>query len=147
MTASASEVTEKPNAGCYIHGLFLEGARWDRQAAQLTESRPKELHTDMSVIWLMPEPNRTPPTSGVYICPIYKTLARAGEYTHAPRNTLWRDVRKKCRTNGLPRVLCAGTLSTTGHSTNYVMAVELPTRRSQKHWIKRGVALICALDY
>ncbi|XP_056267415.1 dynein axonemal heavy chain 1 [Pseudoliparis swirei] len=117
MTASASEVTEKPNAGCYIHGLFLEGARWDRRAAQLTESRPKELHTDMSVIWLMPEPNRTPPTSGVYICPIYKTLARAG------------------------------TLSTTGHSTNYVMAVELPTRRSQKHWIKRGVALICALDY
>ncbi|XP_074517159.1 dynein axonemal heavy chain 1 [Sebastes fasciatus] len=114
---SASEITEKPHTGCYIHGLFLEGARWDNEAGQLTEARPKELHTDMAVIWLIPKPNRKPPTSGVYICPIYKTLTRAG------------------------------TLSTTGHSTNYVMSVELPTDQSQRHWIKRGVALICSLDY
>ncbi|XP_040015424.1 dynein heavy chain 1, axonemal [Xiphias gladius] len=114
---SVSEITEKPSAGCYIHGLFLEGACWDNRAAQLTESRPKELYTEMAVIWLIPKPNRKPPTSRVYVCPIYKTLTRAG------------------------------TLSTTGHSTNYVIAVELPTDRSQRHWIKRGVALICALDY
>lgn len=75
---SASELTEKPNAGCYIQGLFLEGARWDHRAGQLSESRPKELHTEMSIIWLVPKPNRIPPTSGVYICPIYKTLTRAG---------------------------------------------------------------------
>lgn len=76
---SVSEITEKPNTGCYIHGLFLEGARWDNKAGQLTESRPKELYTEMSVIWLIPKPNRKPPTSGVYICPIYKTLTRAGQ--------------------------------------------------------------------
>uniref|UniRef100_A0A667ZX08 Dynein axonemal heavy chain 1 n=1 Tax=Myripristis murdjan TaxID=586833 RepID=A0A667ZX08_9TELE len=110
-------ITERPSMGCYIHGLFLEGACWDAEAGQLTESRPKELYTEMAVIWLIPKPNRKPPSSGVYICPIYKTLTRAG------------------------------TLSTTGHSTNYVMAVELPTDRTQRHWIKRGVALICALDY
>ncbi|XP_062252615.1 dynein axonemal heavy chain 1 [Platichthys flesus] len=114
---SESEITEKPSAGCYIHGLFLDGARWDHEACQLTESRPKELHTKMVVIWMKPKPNRQPPTSGVYICPIYKTLTRAG------------------------------TLSTTGHSTNYVISVELPTDQTQRHWIKRGVALICALDY
>ncbi|XP_029908318.1 dynein heavy chain 1, axonemal [Myripristis murdjan] len=117
MVKSASEITERPSMGCYIHGLFLEGACWDAEAGQLTESRPKELYTEMAVIWLIPKPNRKPPSSGVYICPIYKTLTRAG------------------------------TLSTTGHSTNYVMAVELPTDRTQRHWIKRGVALICALDY
>ncbi|XP_018600098.2 dynein heavy chain 1, axonemal isoform X2 [Scleropages formosus] len=114
---SAEELTARPETGCYIHGLFLEGARWDHQAGQLTESRPKELYTEMAVIWLVPVPNRKPPPSGVYVCPIYKTLTRAG------------------------------TLSTTGHSTNYVIAVELPTDRTQRHWIKQGVALICALDY
>ncbi|XP_054640454.1 dynein axonemal heavy chain 1 isoform X2 [Dunckerocampus dactyliophorus] len=112
-----SDINEKPDIGCYINGLFIEGARWDNDAAQLTESRPKELYTEMAAIWLIPTPNRKPPTSGIYICPIYKTLTRAG------------------------------TLSTTGHSTNYVIAVELPTDHTPGHWIKRGVALICALDY
>uniref|UniRef100_A0A8B9L8A4 Dynein, axonemal, heavy chain 1 n=1 Tax=Astyanax mexicanus TaxID=7994 RepID=A0A8B9L8A4_ASTMX len=111
------ELTKRPESGCYIHGLFLEGARWDPLAGLLTQSRPKELYTEMAVIWMIPVPNRKPPQSGVYICPIYKTLTRAG------------------------------TLSTTGHSTNYVIAVELPTDQSQQHWIKQGVALICALDY
>ncbi|XP_069500104.1 dynein axonemal heavy chain 1 [Ambystoma mexicanum] len=113
----ASELLERPAEGCYIHGLFLEGARWDGETNQLSESRPKELYTEMAVLWLVPIPNRKPPDTGFYMCPIYKTLTRAG------------------------------TLSTTGHSTNYVIAVEIPSKRLQRHWIKRGVALICALDY
>ncbi|MCJ8744212.1 hypothetical protein PDJAM_G00116030 [Pangasius djambal] len=117
MKEPAAELTKRPETGCFIHGLFLEGARWDTHAGLLTESRPKELYTEMAVIWMVPTPNRKLPQSGVYICPIYKTLTRAG------------------------------TLSTTGHSTNYVIAVELPTDQSQRHWIKQGVALICALDY
>nr|XP_009665828.1 PREDICTED: dynein heavy chain 1, axonemal [Struthio camelus australis] len=114
---SASELTHRPDEGCYIHGLFLEGARWDPSTFQLAESHPKELYTEMAVIWLIPVPNRKPPTTGIYLCPIYKTLTRAG------------------------------TLSTTGHSTNYVIAVEIPTDKPQRHWIKRGTALICALDF
>ncbi|XP_053933024.1 dynein axonemal heavy chain 1 [Cuculus canorus] len=117
MKESVSELTRQPSEGCYIHGLFLEGARWDPIAFQLAESRPKELYTEMAVIWLIPVPNRKPPATGIYLCPIYKTLTRAG------------------------------TLSTTGHSTNYVIAVEIPTDKTQKHWIKRGTALICALDF
>uniref|UniRef100_A0A8D2LID0 Dynein axonemal heavy chain 1 n=1 Tax=Varanus komodoensis TaxID=61221 RepID=A0A8D2LID0_VARKO len=117
MRESVHELTRRPAQGCYIHGLFLEGARWDPMFLQLTESRPKELYTEMAVLWLVPVPNRKPPTTGIYLCPIYKTLTRAG------------------------------TLSTTGHSTNYVIAVEIPTNKSQRHWIKRGVALICALDF
>lgn len=70
----------------------------------------------MPVVWLVPEENHRKP-AGVYECPVYKTLTRAG------------------------------TLSTTGHSTNYVLAIEVPSKQPESHWIKRGVALICALDY
>uniref|UniRef100_A0A8B9EVG3 Dynein axonemal heavy chain 1 n=1 Tax=Anser cygnoides TaxID=8845 RepID=A0A8B9EVG3_ANSCY len=117
VSESASELSRPPAEGCYIHGLFLEGARWDPSAFQLAESRPKELYTEMAVIWLLPVPSRKPPANGIYLCPIYKTLTRAG------------------------------TLSTTGHSTNYVIAVELPTDKPQQHWIRRGTALICSLDF
>ncbi|XP_035980517.1 dynein heavy chain 1, axonemal isoform X4 [Fundulus heteroclitus] len=112
-----SEITEMPNIGCYIHGLFLEGACWNNETGRLTESKPMELHTQMPVIWLIPKANRRPPTSVVYLCPVYKTLRRAG------------------------------TQSTSGLSNNYVTALELPTDQCPRHWIKRGVALICALDH
>lgn len=79
---TAAELKQKPDVGCYIYGLFLEGARWDREGGQLIDSRPKELYTEMAVIWLIPKANRKPPSSGVYVCPIYKTLTRAGEFTH-----------------------------------------------------------------
>lgn len=82
---SVSEITEMPSIGCYIHGLFLEGARWDNKAGQLTESRPKELYTQMAVIRLIPKPNRKAPSSGIYVCPIYKTLTRAGQYIQSLR--------------------------------------------------------------
>ncbi|XJO76015.1 hypothetical protein BDV3_006595 [Batrachochytrium dendrobatidis] len=117
MDTKWDEFRSKPSDGCYIRGLFLEGARWDPVQRCLTESRPKELYTEMSVLWLLPKPNRKKPESGIYNCPVYKTLTRAG------------------------------TLSTTGHSTNYVLTIELPSNLPQLHWIKRGVSLITSLAW
>ncbi|KAJ8728553.1 hypothetical protein PYW07_006249 [Mythimna separata] len=107
---------KKPEDGCCVRGLFLEGARWNMGDLSLEESRPKELHVEMAILYMKPEQNHKL-QNNLYECPTYKTLLRAG------------------------------TLSTTGHSTNYVMTIELPTHKPQTHWIKRGVALFCALDY
>ena len=117
LSQKASEITTAPEDGCYIEGLFLEGCRWDYEKQSLADSKPKELFVEMPAIWLLPEESRTEPDTGVYKCPVYKILTRRG------------------------------TLSTTGHSTNFVMFIELPSDEPQQKWIKAGVALFCALKY
>ena len=81
MTQTEKEIKEGPKDGCYIRGLFIEGAKWDSAKKQLGESAPKVLFSDIPVIWLIPSVNRQQPSSGIYICPVYKTLTRAGNYT------------------------------------------------------------------
>ena len=40
----------------------------------------------------------------------------------------------------------AGTLTTTGHSSNFVLFMYLDTAKDPGHWIRRGVAMLCMLD-
>ena len=75
---SRSELKQSPEDGCYIDGLFIEGAAFDMDKMTIVESKPKDLFTDMPAFWLIPAANRVAPTSGVYDCPVYKTLTRAG---------------------------------------------------------------------
>ncbi|KAJ3215607.1 Dynein heavy chain 6, axonemal [Dinochytrium kinnereticum] len=101
--------------GVLIRGLFMEGARWDRQKRCLQDSYPVEMFSNMPLIRFIPTqiPQADP---SLYVCPLYKTSARAG------------------------------TLSTTGHSTNFVISLNIPSDRPQDYWISKGVALLCQLN-
>jgi len=113
------ETQQKPPEGCYTYGTFLDGARWDDGAGVVDEAIPKMLFDAMPMIHLVPvDQTRDKTSKNIYPSPLYKTSERRG------------------------------TLSTTGHSTNFVMTVLLPISadRSEKYWTKRGVAMLCQLD-
>jgi dynein heavy chain len=118
--------TEKPKLGVYIDGLFAEAFRWDAKKNELATQLPKQLLAHMPTIHLV-----TMITAEIkekhgeeviktgephYKCPVYKTSVRKG------------------------------TLATTGHSTNFVLPIRLPTSQPQSFWIKRGAAMLCSTD-
>lgn len=69
-----------PREGAYLHGLHLEGARWDTQAGALADARLKELTSTMPVIFAKAIPSEREDTKQTYECPVYKTRARGATY-------------------------------------------------------------------
>ncbi len=69
------------------------------------------------MLLLLPQADRETPKEGIYNCPVYKVVSRRG------------------------------TLSTTGHSTNFVMFFEMPTKEKEDNWVRAGVAAFLALRY
>merc|ERR1711916_257545 len=101
------------------------------------DQRPQELLSPLPMLWLRPAvfdagssaeegkeaeskadsgvPRYAPPSTHVFVCPTYKTASRHG------------------------------VLSTTGHSTNFVLDISLPISEDDtpQKWTRRGAALLC----
>jgi dynein heavy chain len=107
------------SSGCYIRGLYLDGGKWDEIGNYLAEPVPKILYYLMPTVLLKPIRIAEKPKKHTYECPVYKTSKRQG------------------------------VLSTTGHSTNFVLTIllNISPAHTESHWIKRGTALLTQLDY
>ena len=115
-----ADYAEPPKDGCYVNGLFLEGAGWDHDRKLLCESKPKQLFVTFPIVYLKPLRQEESAVIPHYKCPTYKTTDRRG------------------------------VLSTTGHSTNFVMPFKLPRDaelHDENHWVLRGAALFTQLEY
>lgn len=96
--------------------MYIEGCKWNYQKRVLDESDPKILFVKTPMIWFKPCVKTDIKDYLNYNCPVYKTGDRRG------------------------------TLMTTGHSTNFVLMIRMPSDLPQSHWIKRGVAMLCSLN-
>ncbi|XP_071881804.1 dynein axonemal heavy chain 17 [Anas platyrhynchos] len=74
------DMTAPPREGSYVHGLFMEGARWDIQSGAIADARLKELTPMMPVIFIRAIPVDRMDTKNVYECPVYKTRMRGPTY-------------------------------------------------------------------
>ncbi|XP_066028864.1 dynein axonemal heavy chain 5 isoform X2 [Pocillopora verrucosa] len=107
------DVSSSPAEGVYVHGLFLDGAGWDRRNCRLTEPSPKVLFTALPVVHiyavntaaLIKDLKNNPDALKFYECPVYKK----------PRRT----------------------------DLTYIFCLNLKTSQHPDHWILRGVALLC----
>jgi len=108
------EVTS-PEDGVLVHGLYMDGFKWDWDAMVCCDQIKGQMHSTLPVMHMEPKMDYVA-DEALYSAPLYKTALRAG------------------------------VLSTTGHSTNYVVAVELPSSMPQDYWIAKGAALLCQLS-
>jgi dynein heavy chain len=110
------EPKEKPADGVWTRGLFFEATRWDDDKWQLEDSFPKVLFAPVPLFHLLPQPGTELRKFPCYNCPCYKVASRKG------------------------------TLSTTGHSTNFVMFIRINSDRPSEIWVKRGACMLTQLD-
>ncbi|XP_029686913.1 dynein axonemal heavy chain 9 isoform X2 [Takifugu rubripes] len=69
-----------PREGAYVHGLYMEGARWDTQSCMIVEARLKDLTPAMPVLFIRAIPIDKQDNKNMYQCPVYKTRQRGPTY-------------------------------------------------------------------
>ncbi|KAM4623876.1 dynein axonemal heavy chain 9 isoform 1-T1 [Polymixia lowei] len=74
------DFSSPPREGAYVHGLYMEGARWDTQTGMIVDARLKELTPAVPVMFIRAIPVDKQEMRNVYQCPVYKTRQRGPTY-------------------------------------------------------------------
>jgi dynein heavy chain len=73
---SPDQINEKAPSGCYITGLYLEGACWDVEKRCLRKSPPKVLIEDLPILRIIPIEAHRLKLVNTYRTPVYTTSTR-----------------------------------------------------------------------
>jgi dynein heavy chain len=112
----AEQVARPPKEGCYVHGLFLEGAAWSKGDISLVESKPKILFAALPVL---------------FCTAITKNQKKSMEGDYGPNGGF------ECAVYKYPRRTDRFYIFT---------VVLASREKKPNHWVLRGVALLCTTD-
>ncbi|KAK4884537.1 hypothetical protein RN001_000808 [Aquatica leii] len=74
------DFTTGPREGANVHGLYMEGARWDTNTGSIADSKLKDLFPIIPVIYIKAITQDKQDLRGMYDCPVYKTRMRGPTY-------------------------------------------------------------------
>lgn len=72
----SSTIDERLQSGCYVTGLYLEGASWDSGQGCLAPPRPKQLQQELPILQIIPVEVQKLKLHGTYRTPVYTTSNR-----------------------------------------------------------------------
>merc|ERR1719327_1567423 len=79
-----SEIVAAPQAGVYVHGLFMEGAGWEEgkgeEEGYITDSKMKDLHPVMPICNVFSVHMEKMDWTAMYHCPVFSTSKRGADY-------------------------------------------------------------------
>ena len=112
---------KKDSTSVWIHGLYLDCGFFNTETLKLESSREGILYPKMPFLKLIPykeeasedDKEKEKTKEEVYECPVYKTSQRAG------------------------------VLSSTGHSTNFILPLMVPSDHPQDYFIRLGTCALC----
>jgi len=70
------EIPEKPESGCFVIGLYLEGACWDINKSELVTQTPKVLVVELPIMQVIPIEAARLKLQNTLKTPVYVTQAR-----------------------------------------------------------------------
>uniref|UniRef100_A0A7S1KLH4 Dynein-1, subspecies f n=1 Tax=Percolomonas cosmopolitus TaxID=63605 RepID=A0A7S1KLH4_9EUKA len=71
-----NQIKQKPKDGCYVKGLFLEGADWDLKTCELKRQEPKKLVVELPIVLISPIENSKVKLQNTHTTPVYVTADR-----------------------------------------------------------------------
>lgn len=114
-----NQVEEKPQDGVFIYGLFMDGARYNRDQKCIDDQYPDELYDKMPLIHFKPTKDYVP-KDDEYSCPMYKT--------------------------GLRRGTLSTTGQSTNYVLSVELPCPQEIYAPPAHWVRRAAAMLCQLN-